>query len=196
MPQSPKKNSRPDAGFTLIELLLVTLLVPVVAFSIFANFRSGIELWSAVTAGVPGEDYARFYRKLAEDTQNACRYSTQPFSGVPVEFEFCSVPREGSEPRRIRYFYDESEKTIVREERSLSDVHKERPGTLSGALGGVQSFSVSYYIFDPLNESYQWRDAWAGKPEEFPAAIRLTFETDRDGVRESSTRTVRFYLGA
>lgn len=199
MRQSP--NRRPDSGFTILELLIVTMILPVIAFTIFANFRSGYALWSVVTQPVPGEELARFSRRLSDDTQSAGRYSAAPFAGTPVELSFFRIPASDPvEPAgavlRVRYVWDDNANAIVREERDLSEQHRDRPGRVSLALAGVEECRFEYLVFDKLNESYQWRDAWSGKPEEFPAALRVNFTVMIDGVRRPVTRTFRFYLGS
>ena len=92
-----EKNFQSKRGFSLLELLLVTALLPLLSFAIFANFSSGIRLWKTLNQGVPQEDVRIFYQKVSQDVTNTLKYLDVPFSGDKDHVSFAT--RVDSDPK-------------------------------------------------------------------------------------------------
>ena len=147
-----KKTSRrapKRRGFSLVELLLVLSLAPIVFFAVYSNFSSGVKLWQRLQVKTPEEDQVIFRLKTQRDFQNALRYVPVPFQGedTNVAFMACIAATELGGDRaigQVRYFYDDSHNTIVREVRDFSQLYREAQGQVTVMQANVGSFSLQY----------------------------------------------------
>ncbi len=184
-----------------MELLLVMTLVPIVSFAVYANFNSGFQLWKATNREVPEEDLAVFCHKAAADLSNAFRSSTRPFEGEPDRLQFgapvIAPSTLGGELGigQVSYSFDPSRRALFRDDRNISQIHKDRSGRRAVALADVTACAVSYFIKDPLGQGYIWVEAWSADDKIFlPLAVRFDLEIERGGERRPFSRT--FPVGA
>lgn len=202
MPRSRKKLfRRAAAGFTLVELLLVTLLLPLVAFTAYSNFSSGFRLWKALNEDVLDEDLYLFEAKAARDFRDGLRTESLPFVGAPDAATFASIAPARKELGgddaivEVSYFYDGGTRSIMRRTRDRHEVFAEKPGRTQVSLAGVSGFSLSYFFYDATTQAYGWSEAWAGDPVESPEAVRFEFSFERNGRRKAASFTFPFPAG-
>lgn len=171
------------SGFSLIELLLVITLFPVVSFALYSNFSSGVNLWKALKTELPYEDVHIFFEESSADFHNALRYADIHFAGNKEGLVFAAsttTPLELGGERgigQLTYFYDSSQKAIVREKKNLSEFYKEKPGQKRQIVRGVSFFEISYFARDPKDRVFRWLEEWnSGEKNIFPVAVRFNFE--------------------
>ncbi len=179
-----------QVGFSLIELLLVMTLAPLVFFSIYSNFSAGVRIWSTVVRQTPEEDLNIFYYKTQRDIENMLRYTSIPFGGDKEEIVFAAaieaLPELGGDHGigQVRFFYDETSKTINREVKNYSEFYRDSPGHQTVLLQGVSSFELSYLSFSKLDNSAVWRDSWKPDGNNLPLAVRLSFSTVQNADKQ------------
>ncbi len=182
---------------------MVMTLVPVISFAIFANFSSGFRIWKAVNREVPHEDAALFASKVAVELGGALRYAGIPFSGDGGRVTFCAPIQAAADLGgsnaygQVDYVYDAGQKAILREERDLNALHKEKEPRVTRVLERVEACEISYFYEDKSRQAFAWNDSWIPeKPESMPTAVRFTFEIERDGQRHSFRRTAPVLAGS
>ncbi len=185
-----KKTRSDRKGFSLLELLLVTALLPLISFAIFANFSSGVRLWKILNQESPQEDVRIFYQKASQDISNAIKYSGVSFAGdkerVSLATRIDADPKLGGERGigRVSFFYDQAQRAIFKEEENLSQIYKEAPARKVLLLRGVTSFEINYFSAHPPNKVFSWDNEWAPKKDILPVAVRFIFT--REGAENSA----------
>ena len=170
-------------GFSLLELLMVLTLAPIVFFTLYSSFSAGLRIWSTVVSQTPEEDLNIFYMKTRRDIENMLRYDPIPFSGDNEEAAFASVIEAPAELGgrhaigQVRFFYDPSSKTVRRETKNISQLHKDSAGQVTVLLKGVTSFALFYLSNNQTGDDYSWSDSWAPQSGTLPVALRLSFKT-------------------
>lgn len=181
---SIKTPSSARRGFSLLELLLVLTLAPIVFFTLYSNFSAGLRLWATVTRQTPEEDTAIFLHKVRRDVENMMRSDAVPFGGDREETVFASSIQAPAGLGgahgigEVRLYYDASSRTVRREVRDYSQIHRDAPGQTSILLQGVSSFSFSYWVLQRTG-GYEWEDSWTPEAGLLPSAVRLSFSTER-----------------
>jgi prepilin-type N-terminal cleavage/methylation domain-containing protein len=185
------KKTRPDRrGFSLLELLLVTALLPVISFAVFANFSSGMRIWKALVQESPQEDISIFYQKVSVDFMNALKYTDIPFTGdkdrVTLATRIDADPKLGGDRGigRVSFFYDPRERAIFKEEEDISRIYKETAPQKVLMIKGVASFEVNYFFFHSQDKTFSWENEWEPKKDVLPVAARFIF--DRDGAGKTA----------
>ncbi len=172
-------------------------LIPLVSFAVYANFSAGVKVWQAVgQGGIPAEDVDIFFQKVSVDFFNAFKYTSLPFSGDSKKVTFASlIDTEralGGDQGigEVSFFYDAGKQAIVKEEKNVSQIYKEKPGKAQVMLRRVSSFQVSFFTFDKLNDAFVWQESWDPQETILPVAVKFRFElTPGTGPRESFIRT-------
>ncbi len=158
-------------------------LAPIVFFSVYSNFSAGVRIWSAVVRQTPEEDLNIFYYKIQHDFENMLRYASVPFSGDKQEILFIggidARPELGGTRGigQVRYFYDDSSKTINREVKDFSQLYKDLAGRQTALLKDVTWCELSYLSFSKLEKDPFWNEFWTSDGENLPVAIRFSFST-------------------
>ena len=174
-----KKSASSLRGFSLLELLLVTALIPLISFVIFANFSSAMRLWQRFEVRDQNESIAIFSIKTGRDLGQGFRYSGQKFRGEPQEFALMSIieadPAIGGDLAvgQVVYRFDPSKKVLLRESRNLSDLAKERPGQVLPALQDVTGFKATYLVWDKIAKTFVWVEEVTEELDTLPAAVRF-----------------------
>ncbi len=196
------RRIRKNKGFTLLELLLTSTLVPIVFLSVYGNFNSGVKIWKALDHGVATEDINILFEKSFVDFENAFKYSGLQFSGDSKKVTFASLIDTdevlGGDRGigQISYFYDSGKKVILKEEKNVSQVYKERPGRLRTMLTDVDSFKINFFVYDKLSNESIWQDAWEPEEDSLPVAVRFRFESHLGGEEKKVfTKTFMIPVG-
>lgn len=169
------------AGFTLIELLMVAMLIPLIAFAVYANFNSGIKIWTRLHHQTGLEDLRLFSLKVSNSFESALRYSSISFEGDKESVSFAALIQTDEKLGgdrgigRIRFYYDPGTQSIQREKKNLSQIYKEKEGRSETLLHGVSAWKVSFFALDKQGKTYQWMEVWEDRPKELPAAVRFEF---------------------
>jgi prepilin-type N-terminal cleavage/methylation domain-containing protein len=177
------------AGFTLVEVLLALALTGVVALALYGNIAAAVRIWRTSQRELPDEERLIFFQKAGADFHQVLRYKELPFEGDGESVKFPALvalePKLGGDRGigEVRYFYDPSERAIVREVRSFSDVFRERDGKRELLQRNVHGLRLSYFMREEPFGDYGWVDAW--DPEEaqgaLPLAVRMDYESyERD----------------
>ena len=171
-------------GFSLLELLLVMGLAPILFFSVFSNFNTGVKLWAKIVQQTPEEDLNIFSFKVRRDIEHVLPFSPVPFEGDERQIVFPAAvetkPELGGKHGigEIRLFYDTSANAIVREERNLSEFYRDAAGRHSVLLRNVSAFEFSYLSKDPLQSTHTWTEYWKPSPKNLPVAVKMSFELE------------------
>jgi prepilin-type N-terminal cleavage/methylation domain-containing protein len=177
----PKSNRHKRNGFTLIEMLLVAMLFPVVSLAIYSNFSAGARVWIKLSKQAPEEDIALFFRKASIDFENAFKYASISFEGDDERVAFASAIKTdivlGGDLGigEVAYYYNEDKKAIFKEEKNVSQLHTDKPGTVQWMLGDVTELNVSYFLRDELDGKFRWTQVWKPDEKTIPVAVRMEF---------------------
>lgn len=180
---SPRLNRRfrSERGFSLIELLVVTTLVPIVAITIYANFSAAVKLWRGLQSETPYEEMELFTRKASADFLNTFHFASIPFSVEEDKLTFAAFstgPETMGGDRAIAevsYFFDKDNHAVVRQERTLNEIYREKPGRKSALCRDALAFRVEFFSLDDQTHAYVWTDAWQS-PDTLPTAVRLVIQ--------------------
>ena len=182
-------------GFSLLELLLVTALLPLISFAIFANFSSGVRLWKTLNQESPQEDIRIFYQKVSQDFMNALNYTDISFTGdkdrVTLATRIDADPKLGGDRGigRVSFYYDARERAIFKDEENMSQIYKEAPPRKVLLIKGVGSFEVNYFFVHSMDKTCTWDNEWTPKKDVLPVAVRFIF--DREGAEKT---TLTFFI--
>lgn len=170
------------AGFSLMEMLVVSAILPVIFFSVFANMSSGLRAWKTFNRPVSEEGTVIFLDRVRSDFSSAFAYTDAPFTGDAERLSF-AAPIQASQRLggdrgigRIGYRYDSSSKSILREESNVSELFKESPPRARSVLSGVSAFYLEYLSYQPAESSYVWAELWQPGKRPLPAAVRMTID--------------------
>ncbi len=115
---------RRQQGFTLMELLVATMLLSIVMTAVYSAFHTSLNTWNAVEKEFEAYREARaavhiFERELSCMLTNAAHL----FEGDNKEVTMFAVTEpmdvedsEGPHLMRVRYYYQRSQRTLMREE--------------------------------------------------------------------------------
>ena len=171
----PKKK-----GFTLVEMLVALTIFSIVAVSLHAVLRTGLNTYRAGKewSEEAGEARAFFYF-FSRDLKNALAYSKElPFSGKADEIRFMMLTRRGDrgfdELARVSYRYDRGKKLVIRTVVGKEVEFEQKNSKEEIAAHGVDAFQLRY-AFKPEHPSdlYRWKDAWPWE-DTLPRGIRVT----------------------
>ncbi len=187
-----KKNRK---GFSLIELLIALTIIPVIAVVLYGNLSSGLKIWTKLNYGLEDEDRAIFIHKISRDCLQAFKYANIEFLGEKQQLQFASQinAREVFGGDRgigqIAYSYDASKKQILRVEKDVGQLFKNKLGKKSILLANVEKFSINYFYQDPATKQYLWVDEWPD-PATLPVAVRFYWETGSWDERKTYQKTI------
>ena len=125
-PQS-LKVSQPQSGFTLAELIVASTILTVVMAAVYTAFGSTLQTWRQGEANLHTYQDARTsINVMARELECVLGGSEYLFQGKDDEFEFFAVTPpmnvskgEGARVLWIRYRYDDSNHTLVRQEAAV-----------------------------------------------------------------------------
>ena len=179
-------------GLTFVELLIVTAMLAVVSFAIYAIFSNGVKVWHKVNAPMPEEDVNILFDKFASDVRNCFKYTGIAFIGNGEGFECASLvfsPRlQKRTVGKIIYVFDSGENAITRETRDYSGVYTEERSVLIQMTKNIKSVRFYYYMYDAEKSEYLWLNEWLS--EGLPLAVRMELECGDDNRTETFTKTV------
>ncbi len=193
---------RGQNGFSLMELLIVSVLVPVIAFVIYANFSSGLRLWQFTERQRFSEDTQIFFQRASVDFEQAFKYAAIPFEGSASEVFFAGPVKTDAALGgdrgfgQTRYSYDGNHKQIVRTTKNLSQWAADGAGIDKVMLRGVESLEISYFVRDPLEKNYRWVYELDPKAKELPVAVRFRMVISENGQRKPVTKTFPVPVGS
>ena len=201
MAKRGQEPRQPSSGFTLIELLLAAALIPIISFAIYANFSSGIRLWTVLTQQAASEDINLFYEKTSYDFKNAFHYTPILFTGEQDKLSFATridtKPSLGGDRGigEVAYYYDSRLKVILRQEKNVSQIFRREPGQTRTVLKDVLSFQIHFFSLDEQTQAYQWKDGWGPEEKKLPLAIKINFETGEPNQRRQFIKTFEIPAG-
>ncbi len=179
-------------GFTLIELLIVSVMIPIVAFAIYASFNNGVKIWQRINKEIPGEDLNIFFDKFALDLRNSFKFSGIKFSGKKNAVGFASIINSQRMQKvtvgEVIYSYDSKNSVLTREQKDFSNIYSNEKGAIRQLLKGVKSARFRYYFYDAQNKEYFWDDEWL--KEGLPLSVRVELEIEQGNQINKFIRTV------
>ena len=165
----------------MIELMLAALLVPLIAFAIYANFNSGVKIWRRLHQQTSTEDLMIFSHKVSRNFESLFKYTPIAFEGNEENISFAALIETdvllGGDRGigQIRLFYDPGSNTIKREIKNLNQIYRERDSKIETILGGVSHFKATYLVENKKEKTFEWLEEWADRPKELPLAVRFEF---------------------
>ena len=173
-------------GLTLVEITLVTAILGVVSVLVYQSIVNGLKVWSRSQIVGAEQDAAILLDRMTGELHNAFRFSLMKCSGSSHELVFATIVhtpldkkkangQEGYEQQlgMVRYEYDLTAKTLVRQQANYSQALKEKFGMKKVLLRPLKSFRFVYYV---------WADNKLEKQEKFedklPVAVEVFLEFD------------------
>lgn len=153
-------------NFTLAELIIVSVILSVLGFSVYAALSNGIRLWKRINQEVPQEDVNIFFVKMSDDLRSLIRHSDIVFSGKQDSISFATfIVSDAEESSKkdigmVSYRLEKGERAVSREQSNYSQIYLSKPGRTRQLLSDVVSFKLRYYCYDSENEEYLWLDSW------------------------------------
>ncbi len=185
-------NRQTKKGFTLIELLIVSAMIPVISFAIYASFNNSIKIWQRINKEIPGEDLNIFFDKFALDLRNSFRFSGIKFLGKENEVEFAAIVSsqrlEKIAVGKVIYSYDTKNSTVTREQKDFSHIYNNESGLIRQVLNDIKSLKFHYYFYNVQDKEYFWLEEWFN--EALPLAVRVELEIKQGGRINKFIRTV------
>ena len=191
----------PNAGFTLIELLMAAMLIPLIAFAVYANFNSGVKIWQRLHQQTSLEDLRLFSQKVSRNFESALQYSSIPFEGDKENVSFAALIQTDEKLGgdrgigEIRFYYDPGTRSIQREQKNVSQIYREKGGRSETVLHGVNGWKVSFFALGKQDKTYQWFEAWENRPKELPVAVRFEFDFSGASGARPVTKTFMIPVG-
>ncbi len=179
-------------GVTFVELLIVSAMLSVLSFAVYATFNNGIKVWQKINRDLPEQGINIFFDKFTSDLKNCFSFSNIVFLGSENKIEFAGLV---SSPRlnittvgRIGYSYNSDSGILAREQSDYSQIYNAEKGTIRKMLGNVKSLRFSYYFYDAEKQDYVWKQEWLS--QKMPLAARVELEVEYDNQISRFTRTV------
>jgi len=189
---SQNSNKQNRAGVTFIELLMVSAVLFVLAFALYATFNNGVKAWQTINQELPEQNINIFFDKFTSDLKNCFNFSSIGFLGSENKIEFAGVVPSSSlnitTVGKIGYVYDSNSGSLIREQSDYSQIYNAEKGSMRKMLGRVKSLRFSFYFYDKEKKDYFWRQDWQGP--EMPLAARVEIEVGDDKQISEFTRTV------
>jgi len=167
-------------GFTLLELLITTSLIALMGLAIYSAFARGVTVWQRGNKTDVAEQEVRFVlENLAKELRNSFKFSGIEFEGTknvisfPIYVNTAGIAQDPKwEVGRISYFYGSSKKSFFRMEASYIDLFQDDLPKAKEILSQVNDLEISYYFFDIIGKTYNWKDSWTDK-ENFPLGVKI-----------------------
>lgn len=117
-------QARKEKGFTLAELMVATMLMSIVMTAVYTLFHSAIGSWRAVEQDFdPYQDARNAVTVLQREVHNLIWQAGHLFEGENDEFTMFIATEpmnveesEGRHLMRVRYYYNQGQKELMREE--------------------------------------------------------------------------------
>jgi len=184
-------------GFTLLELLITTSLIALMGLAIYSTFARGVTIWERGNKTNIGEQEARFILdSLAKELRNSFKFSGVEFSGTKSGISFPTYVNTAGiaqdpkwEVGKVSYFYDSGKKSFFRRQASYIDLFQEDLPEAKEVVFQVEDLEISYYFFDTIGKTYNWKDSWADK-ENFPLGVRIALTVGTGEGEEKFVKTI------
>ncbi|MFH1753586.1 MAG: prepilin-type N-terminal cleavage/methylation domain-containing protein [Candidatus Omnitrophota bacterium] len=190
--RSGQANRKPDQGFTLLEMIVVSSMIVVISLAIYSTFSNGIKIWERTQGNTKEEDLNIFFDRFVSDLRGSFAFKGLDFLGEETRLEFSTLVTSQRLGKRtvgkVAYFYDDSSRSINKEERDFSHIHRDDEGIIEEGFSGVRSFKLLYYFYDDEKKEYFWLEEW--DKESSPLAVRMIFEFDDGKEVIEYTKTV------
>src|SRR3990167_6177108 len=194
---------RPNkAGFSLIELLLVVSFIPILSLAVFGNLTAGFKIWKTLDNDSLTEDLSVFYEKSEKDFGAALLFTGFPFLEEDGKVSFMTLIETdallGGDRGigQVTYAYDPSKKALVREQKNVSNLHREEQGQKSVVLRQVMSFKPFFLVYEKLDESYVWKESWEDpEGKRLPLAVRFQLAHLSSAGLSNITKTYKIPAG-
>ena len=185
-----------NRGFTFIEMIIVMGMLSVIGVAIFTTLSNGINIWNRLNQAVTQEDINIFFDRFSSQLRNALNFSTIEFKGDKHEISFASivttpekVQSQNTGIGQVTYTYNKSKKTITRQVKNYSQLHKRHKGLQQELLGNIHFFEFNYYSYNKKLKEYFWQDEW-WRQEGLPLSVRIELEFQDDKEYKNIIRTI------
>jgi general secretion pathway protein J len=157
----------PEAGFTLIELLVSITLMAMLSILLFGGLRFGTRVWEkATTAETVGNKILAAQQTLASAVENAYPFFVLAsptdrhiqFDGDPGTMTFFAPAQRGG--LDVVTVMRDASGLLVMNSRPELATQPAANVTHRVLMGGVKSFTVSYFGAMVKDAPLQWHPAW------------------------------------
>lgn len=164
-------------GFTLVELIVATTLLTIVMTAVYTTFNATIRTWRGAESNLHSYQDARTAMDvLTRELSCVIGGSQHLFEGEDDEFEFFAVAppmnvEKGEDPHVlwIRYHYNRSGKTLVRQEAFVKQpLPLLRPGEEEVDEGRVSIGRKYKFVLSSNVRDFEVRYFWVPKVERKP----------------------------
>ena len=207
-----------NAGFTLAELIVASTLIAIVMTAVYSSFSSTTRTWRAAETQTHTRQQARAaFDIMLKELSCIVGGSEHLFEGKDDEFEFFAIvppmdleeDEEGARVMWVRYRYNRSGKTLVREEAevqeplplTLPDEEEPEEGRVKKGrkhkfvlASNVRGFDVTYYWIPPYERNWdeppEWIEPLVKESNEagwgLPQGIRVELTLDHPSLPEET----------
>lgn len=193
-------------GFTLIETIIATAIFSIIALAVYSTFSQGVKLWQRLTQQTPASELNMVFEKMSFDLRNSFEFTGINFVGGEDNIAFATLVLTANEDKQkalslgeVGYFFDAQTGSLNRQQRNYSQVYQNKSTLLRQMMNNVKSLSFQYYYYNPVQETYIWKDNWrveeGEKERSIPLAVRIRLEFDENTKEEEVTRTITIPAG-
>jgi len=186
-------------NFTLVEVAISASLFAIVGLVIVGTLSNGIKVWQKIYAQDKQQDINIFFEEITEDLRNCFFYESIPFSGNPSEVYFptfvtTQALNQGLKNGvgRVGYYFNDKDKMIYKVVQNLSNLYKDKISSEDIVLSGVESFEITYYVYDEEAKKYFWTATI--EDDNFPIAVNISLTIGYEDKLESTSKTIAFVV--
>ncbi|MBI4323251.1 MAG: hypothetical protein HY596_03135 [Candidatus Omnitrophica bacterium] len=181
---------------TLVELLVTLVLFALIAATLAATFAGGLQVWERFQTSGTREPWLQVaFDQFRRDLHGARRFQPIPFQGAYDALSFPALVSTAAETGdyqelgRVGYFWDGARRRLCRSHdpyRRLA--HAGLKDTCEAVISDITRLHLSYYAWDPAEETYDWSSSWSAA--EPPLAVKLELSYNEPSSRRPVTQSL------
>lgn len=172
------------SGFTLIELVIATVILAVIAVSIYGSFSVGVKVWRRGGENRGLQKIRITLLSIQKELRSSFYFSKAPFKGASSEITFPLVAaREDKDGIYVVNYY------VTEDKNTQSKVLMKRKILFSGnqpvednrmdELMHSIDFEYAYEFKNGLN-GIEWKGTWEESQKKVPLIVRINFSFGAD----------------
>ncbi|MBU0634194.1 MAG: type II secretion system protein GspJ [Candidatus Omnitrophica bacterium] len=196
-------KGRNQNGFTIVEVCLVTVMVAVLAITLYFMLSNGLKVWQLFMQETPRLDMHLFFEKADEELKSSFYTAGIEFTGTSTGLIFPARVSMPAQPgagftrsmAKIEYFFDTEEKTLFKKQADYAQSFSLKDPAPRAVIDNIEEVSFKYYFFDDQNNTFFWSDSWPpqqakDKKLKNPQAVRINVSFLEDTYLKQRTRTI------
>jgi len=167
------------AGFTLIELVIATVILAIIAVSIYGSFSVGVKVWRRGDENRGLQKIRIALLSMQKELRGSFYFSNAPFKGASSEITFPLVAAREDKGGIyvVNYYVTEDKNTqsmVLMKRKILFSGNQSVEDRRMGELIHSMDFEYAYEFQNGLN-GVEWKDVWEESQKKVPLMIRINF---------------------